>query len=142
MLKVKRIIEKAALPERKSTQAAGLDLFAANDYSLYPGQTIEVSTGVAIELPSGTVGLILDRSSMGRKSITHLAGVIDSDYRGEIIVFLHYLPLMNDNRVYTINKGDRIAQLVILPYIHAEPYDVESLSDTDRNDKAFGSTGV
>lgn len=138
LLKVKRLRRTAKLPTRGSEQAAGLDLYTDLSEVLTPQATVVISTGIAIELPPGTVGLILDRSSMGKKGVHTFGGVIDSDYRGEIKVTLHN----TNNQNIHIDDGDRIAQLVVLPIVIMQPYEVKELTTTERGSNGFGSTGV
>lgn len=136
-------------------------MFADEDVTILPGQTKEISTGIAIELPYGTVGLFLDKSSIGKQSVHNFAGVIDAGYRGELFVFLHNMVVYdysvteqftsNDMLLnsllrapYIIKKGDKITQLVVVPFISMLPYDIGrgELSESDRGIKAFGSSGV
>lgn len=138
LLKVKRLTESAKLPVRGTVESAGLDLFADEDILIKPSETKKISTGIAIELPPGTVGLFLDRSSIGINGLHNHAGVIDSDYRGELFVVLHN----GADHQWVIVKGAKISQLVVLPYIALYPYEVEELSETGRNSNGFGSTGA
>ena len=132
----------AISPSYGSTFAAGADLYALleQEATIPAGQTVMVHTGIAMEVPEGYVGLIYARSGLACKR--HLApankvGVIDSDYRGELIVALH-----NHGEVdQTILPGERIAQLVITPYLTANFIETTSLSDTERGAGGFGSTG-
>lgn len=152
MLNVKRLTASAKLPVRGTQGSAGLDIFADESIILLPGQTKKISTGVAIELPENTVGLLLDRSSFGNKSIHNFAGVIDSDYRGELFVVLHYavesdtdegfLAGLLYQQPFKINQGDKITQLVIIPYVFLQPCFVDELNNTPRGINGFGSTGV
>ena len=137
---VKKLSETAKLPVYGSASAAGADLFADGDYTVPAGETVFVKTGLAIELPSGMVGLIYARSGLAAKqdlAPANKVGVIDSDYRGEIVVALHN----HGKAVRTVNAGDRVAQLVIAPYYTAEFTEAEELSDTARGEGGFGSTG-
>ena len=132
----------ARIPTRGSEYAAGYDLYAATDYAIdiAPHSTIKIGTGIALELQPGTFGAIFARSGLATKKglrPANCVGVCDSDYRGEYIV-----PLHNDtDEIMTIEPGERIAQLVIMNFnpIHFEV--VQDLSETDRGDKGFGSTG-
>ena len=125
-----------------SLEAAGYDLSAAIDTNvgIPPHQTVKIPTGIAIELPRGTFGGIYARSGIATKEglrPANCTGVIDSDYRGEIIVALH-----NDSDTYRIvEPGERIAQLIIQPYIRAKFNEIGSLGTTDRGTGGFGSTG-
>ena len=141
-IKIKKLSDLAIIPERGSEYSAGVDLHAAISESIYisPHETIKIPTGLAMELPEGTFGAIFARSGLATKEGLAPAtkvSVIDSDYRGEIGV-----PLHNDsNMSRLINPGERIAQLVLLPYVPIEFKDVDKLSDTDRGFGGFGSTG-
>ena len=132
----------AVMPTYGSRHAAGADLYAlAETEILIPaGKTVFVSTGIAMEIPEGFVGLVFARSSMGAKrglAPANKVGVIDSDYRGEIMVGLHNA----GDTDYTIQPADRIAQLMITPVIQATVTMVDELDDTDRGAGGFGSTG-
>ena len=141
-IKIKKLSDLAIIPERGSEYSAGVDLHAAISESIYisPHETIKIPTGLAMELPEGTLGAIFARSGLANKEGLAPAtkvSVIDSDYRGEIGV-----PLHNDsNMSRLINPGERIAQLVLLPYVPIEFKEVDKLSDTDRGFGGFGSTG-
>ena len=138
-IKIKKLHEDAVIPVKGSDYAAGYDLYAINDEVIYPHNTTKVSTGLAIEIPEGYFGGVFARSGLASKRVLdqQTVGVIDSDYRGEIIVLLH-----NDTDTYQlVNKGDRIAQLVIMPYLSVEFEEAENLNDTERGDGGFGSTG-
>ncbi|MBP5462740.1 MAG: dUTP diphosphatase [Lachnospiraceae bacterium] len=135
-----KLTEAAHEPTRGSLYAAGLDLYASEVASIYPGETAKVHTGIAIELPAETFGAIYARSGIATKQglrPANCVGVIDADYRGEIIVALH-----NDsNQTRVINPGERIAQLVVQPYLTAVLNEVDHLSETVRGSGGFGSTG-
>lgn len=143
LLKTKKLTETARLPTRAHPTDAGLDLYADEDAELTYGDIAVISTGIAIELPHGTVGLILDRSSMGKKGIKVFGGVIDSNYRGELLVGLGRATSSMEAilEMVEIQKGDKIAQLVIVPIILATAYEVNELTETDRGEKRFGSSG-
>ena len=125
-----------------SVDAAGCDLSAAIDKSVMiaPHQTVSIPTGISVELPQNTFGGIYARSGIARKeglAPANKVGVIDSDYRGEVIVALH-----NHSDEYRIvEPGQRIAQLIIQPYIRAKYNEIGVLSDTERGSGGFGSTG-
>ena len=143
LVRFKKINPNASIPTYGSSYAAGCDLSACIDQaiSIPPHTTIKVPTGLAIELPENTVGLIYARSGMATKR--HLApankvGVIDADYRGEIIVALHN----HSEEAQTIEVGERIAQLVVAPFYHVEFEEVDELSETVRGKGGFGSTGT
>lgn len=141
-IKIKKMNDLAIIPKRGSEEAAGVDLHACITESIYisPHETVKIDTGIAIELPKGTFGAIFARSGLATKeglSPANKVGVIDSDYRNSIIVALHN----HSNMSHTINPGERIAQLVVLPYIPIEFKEVDKLSDTERGLGGFGSTG-
>ena len=139
---VKKLRPKAMLPLRGSADAAGADLFACleSEAVLAPGETLRVPTGIAVEIPAGYVGLVFARSSVATKrglAPANKVGVIDSDYRGEVLVAL----FNHGSEPQSVAPGERIAQLVIVPYLTAEFAEAETLSDTLRGDGGFGSTG-
>ena len=141
-LKVLKLNEKATLPSYGSACAAGADLYSCEEEITFaPGETKLVHTGIAMEIPDGYVGLIYARSGIATKrglAPANKVGVIDSDYRGEIMVALHN----HSNRSAKIDAGERIAQIVIAPYIQADFTEAESLDDTERGAGGFGSTGT
>ena len=141
-MNIKKFNEDAIIPTYGSEFAAGCDLYACIDLSVVipPHETKFISTGVGVEIPEGYAGLIYARSGLASKR--HLApankvGVIDADYRGEIMVALHN----HSNLAQSINYGDRIAQLVITPCLKVEFNEVEELSGTVRGEGGFGSSG-
>ena len=108
--------------------------------TILPGKTVMLPTGLSMEIPEGYVGLIFARSSLGTKrglAPANKVGVIDSDYRGEVKVALHN----HSDQPQTVEPGERVAQLVIVPFLAAEYEEVQELSDTDRGEGGFGSTG-
>ena len=142
-MNIKKLKDGAIIPNRADDGSAGYDLYAVieeGSTEIYYNEVKLISTGWAMEIPPGYVGLIYARSGLATKQDLALAngvGVVDSSYRGEVKVALR-----NFGRIQkTINSGDRIAQLVITPYIAPEMTVVNSLSDTDRGDGGFGHTG-
>lgn len=139
-MKVKRLYEEALLPTKATEGSAAFDLYAYTEAPLDPCETFKYKTGIALEIPEGSVGLIFPRSGLSTKfgiRLSNCVGVIDSDYRGEIIVALH-----NDgDESYMINRGDRIAQLMIVDIPKIEIEEVTELSDTKRGIGGFGSSG-
>ncbi|MDQ2621682.1 MAG: dUTP diphosphatase [Actinomycetota bacterium] len=131
----------AILPSRAHDGDAGLDLYAAEAAHLGPGERWQVGTGVAVEIPDGHAGLVLPRSGTARRSgisLVNSPGLIDSGYRGELKVLL----LNNDPaESFRVDPGDRIAQLVVVPVVVAEPCEVADLSESDRGEGGFGSSG-
>lgn len=138
LVKVKRLTESAKLPTRGTEGSAGLDIYTDETVDIWPGITRRIHTGIAVELPPGTVGLFLDKGSIGITGVHNFAGVIDADYRGELMVVLHN----TSTTIQHYEKGQKITQLVVLPYIALHPYEVKELNETTRNDGAFGSTGA
>ena len=141
-IKVKKLKDAAILPTYGSAAAAGADLYACLEepVTVGPGETAWIPTGIALEVPKGCAGLVYARSSLGVKrglAPANKVGVIDSDYRGEIRVVL----LNHSNQVQTVAPGERIAQLIITPVLTPAYEEVEELSDTQRGEGGFGSTG-
>ena len=165
-IRFKKLREDASMPERGSSSAAGYDLRANNieidgvrfenfalenedridadgGVKIYSGETVMVGTGLAMEIPEGYFGAIFARSGLASKQGLrpgNCVGVVDSDYRGEIKIALH-----NDtqnNSSFVLKKGERIAQLVIMPYLPVEFEEVDELDTTDRGEGGFGSTGT
>ena len=142
-MNIKKLNENAIVPTYGSQFAAGADLYACEggEISIAPGQTRLVHTGIAMEIPEGLVGLIYARSGLASKrglAPANKVGVIDSDYRGEIMVALHN----HSDKEQTVADGERIAQIVFAPYYAAEFTVVDELSDTVRGVGGFGSTGT
>mgnify|MGYP003645752468 CR=1 FL=1 len=137
VVEVKKLHESANIPTKGHPSDAGWDLYANEDIELWPEETKLISTGIAMSLPEGFVGLIWDRSSMGVKGVHRHAGVIDSGYRGEVKVCLHN----TSSDFHNIKRGDRIAQLLIQEIPILRLHEVEELDSTDRGSGGFGSTG-
>lgn len=140
---IKKLDERATIPTYGSQYAAGADLYACTegDITIKPGETVLVHTGIAMELPLDTVGLIYARSGLASKkdlAPANKVGVVDCDYRGEVMVALHNHGLVE--RI--IEHGERIAQMVIAPYYTAEYIEADELSETVRGEGGFGSTGT
>ena len=141
-VRIKKLNERAVIPTYGSAGSAGGDLYSAeeNDITVAPGQTAFIGTGLAVEIPQGLVGLVYARSGLACKkglAPPNKVGVIDSDYRGEIKVALYN----HGKESQTVAKGERIAQLVIAPFVFAEYEETDDLSDTVRGEGGFGSTG-
>ncbi|MDE6208972.1 MAG: dUTP diphosphatase [Lachnospiraceae bacterium] len=141
-INIKKIKEAAIIPTYSTPYAAGADLYACMDGNvMIKAHTTEfVHTGIALEIPDGFAGLIFARSGLACKkglAPANKVGVIDSDYRGEVIVALHN---HSDHDLF-IESGERIAQLVITPYLTANFTEVDELNETDRGEGGFGSTG-
>lgn len=141
-IRFKKLKEKAQVPQYGTEYAAGADLYACLEEPLTipAGTTAFVPTGLAMEIPQGLVGLVYARSGLACKkglAPANKVGVIDSDYRGEIMVALHN----HSQEAVTIDAGERVAQMVIAPYVFAEYEEVQELQDTSRGTGGFGSTG-
>ena len=140
---VKKLHEQAVLPTYGSEFSAGADLYALTEKEIVfaPGETKLVHTGLAMEIPQGFAGLIYARSGLASKrglAPANKVGVVDADYRGEVMVALHN----HSNTEQKIAPGERIAQLVVAPFLKAEFTETETLSDTVRGAGGFGSTGT
>ena len=141
-VKFKRLNDLAKIPTRGSKFSAGYDLYAATDYNIQipPHSTVKIGTGLAMDLPNGYFGAIVARSGIATKRglrPINCLGVCDFDYKGEYIIALH-----NDTtETKTVQAGERIAQLILLPYQDIDFKEVDELSDTDRGSGGFGSSG-
>lgn len=140
---IKKLDPRAQAPTYGSAAAAGADLYALADtpVEIAPGATVLVHTGIALEIPDGYVGLIYARSGLATKrglAPANKVGVIDSDYRGEIMVALYN----QSPTPQTVESGERIAQLVIAPYLTVKFEEAHELTDTIRGEGGFGSTGT
>lgn len=142
-INIKLLNKFAKIPTRGSAEAAGWDLYTAieNEMRVPPHETIKIGTGIAVEIPKGYFGAIYARSGLATKQglrPANCCGIVDSDYRGEIIVALH-----NDkDDPQIISSNERIAQLIIQPYLNINFNEVDELINTDRGEKGFGSTGT
>ena len=142
-VKIKKIREDAVIPTYGSEQAAGADLYACaetEEILIKKGETVLVHTGIQMEIPQGYVGLVYARSGLSVKrglAPANKVGVIDSDYRGEIMVAL----FNQSGEDALVKRGERIAQIVIAPYLKAEFALADDLQETARGEKGFGSTG-
>lgn len=142
-VKLKKLTDNAIIPTYGTEFSAGADLYAAieEDICINPGETQFINTGIALEIPVGLVGLVYARSGMACKkgvAPANKVGVIDSDYRGEIMVALHN----HSSSSVTVSCGERIAQLVLTPYITASFEETDTLEDSVRGEGGFGSTGT
>ncbi|MBR0137842.1 MAG: dUTP diphosphatase [Erysipelotrichaceae bacterium] len=139
-VKIKRINEKAIVPTRGSLQAAGYDLYSPIETTIHPHETVKIPTGWMMAVPEGYFGGVFARSGLATREglrPANCVGVIDSDYRGEVIVALHN---DSDEERY-IEPGERIAQLILVPVPPVELQETDELDETERNTGGFGSTG-
>ena len=141
VLKIKKLDERATIPTYGTPLSAGADLYAILDseININPGETVIISTGLAMAIPEGYVGLIYARSSLGTKkglAPANKVGVIDADYRGEVKVVLY-----NQSKdIQTISPNERIAQIIITPFVQTIFEEVSELDETERGTGGFGST--
>ena len=135
--RVQRLTDNAIVPAKDDATDAGIDVYTNETYTLAPGEVHAFSTGVAVEFPSGCAALIWDRSGLGSKGIHRLAGVIDSGYRGEWKIVLVNLT----SEPHEIKAGDKIAQCVLQQFEPVEITEVDTLAESVRGAKGFGSSG-
>ncbi len=141
VVRIKRLTDDAILPQYAHPGDAGMDLFANCELQLGPGESALVQTGIAIELPPNTEAQVRPRSGLALKSrvsVLNTPGTIDAGYRGEVGVIL----INHGKQSFTVEKGMKVAQMVIKPVEQAEVIEVDDLSDTRRGAGGFGSTGV
>ena len=137
-LKIQRLDKDLPLPKYAYTGDVALDLLSREDFSIKPNERKSISTGLAFEIPDGYAGLIWDKSGLSqKKGLKTLGGVVDSNYRGEIFVGLVNM----SDEVVEFERGNKIAQMIIQKVEVVEIEEVEELNDTERGDKAFGSSG-
>ncbi len=138
ILKIKKITTDAFLPSYAHIGDAGLDMYSNEVVVIKPGESVKVKTGISMEIPDGYVGLVWDKSGLSTNhKIKTLGGVIDSGYRGESLIGLINL----GDTSYTIEKGHKVAQMLIQKIERVDVVEVEELTDTSRGVKGFGSTG-
>lgn len=142
-IKFIKLDKNATVPSYGTEFSAGADLYALSgqEIELKPNETVLVHTGIAMEIPEGYAGFVFARSGIATKrglAPANKVGVIDSDYRGEIMVALHN----HSDKVQKIEDNERVAQLVIMPYLRAEFIEAETLDETERASGGFGSTGT
>lgn len=137
-IKIQKLHKDAKVPTYATPGDAGMDLYAVKKYKIKPGQIGLIDTGLAFELPSGTVGLVWDKSGVAMKNgLKSLGGVLDMGYRGELTIGLVNL----SRKTYNIDKGDKIAQLLIQKVEHVDIKEVKKLSGSVRGSGRFGSSG-
>lgn len=151
-IKIKKLDPSAIIPTRNNPDDCGLDLYALENVELYPGAVKKIRTGIAAQLEfslgeiylygSKKFGLFIhDRSGLGSKGIHRFAGVVDQSYTGELLIILFNSNSADKSVPFVINKGDKIAQLVIQEIFTPEVIEVDELDETARGDKGFGSSG-
>ena len=142
IVNIKKLDEKAIIPTYGTEFSAGADLYNLSEepVAIEPHSTVLIHTGIAVEIPEGYCGLIFARSGLASKrglAPANKVGVIDADYRGEVMVALHN----HTDMIASVEPGERVAQLAIVPFLKAEFNLADELSDTDRGQGGFGSTG-
>jgi dUTP pyrophosphatase len=140
-LAIRRLDPAATLPTRAHEGDAGLDLYAGEAAAIEPGGRASVGTGLALEVPPGHAALVLPRSGLAAKhgiALVNAPGLIDAGYRGEVRVLLHNTDAAER---FEVSAGDRIAQLLLVPFVAAEPVEVEELAVSERGEGGFGSSG-
>jgi dUTP pyrophosphatase len=136
-LPIRRLDPAAVIPTRAHADDAGLDLYGLEDAVVAPGAGMLLRTGVAAAVPAGHVGLVCDRSSLAKRGLKTAGGVIDAGYRGELGVVVWNI----SSQPQAVKKGERIAQMLVIPIATPAPVEVEDLGDTARGVGGFGSTG-
>ncbi len=136
-VRIKKLHPDAKIPTIGTGHSAGFDIYSIEDKVIPPGETATIETGIALEIPIGKVVCLWDRSGMGSNSQHRFAGLLDSDYRGEYKIVIHN----HNKKPYEIKKGDKIVQGVIQDYYKPIFKEVKELSDSQRSEGAFGSTG-
>ncbi len=137
-LKIKKLRPDTKLPTYAHPGDAGFDLYIPDDLTIQPGERLSIPLGLAMEIPDGYTGLLLDKSGLSHKhGLKSFGGVIDAGYRGEF-----HAGIMNlSDKPYTFSKGDKIMQMLIMPVAHADIIESDSLSESPRGAGAFGSSG-
>ena len=148
-IKFTKTHENAQRPSQSRDFDAGYDLYSVEDMSLPYGKPVKIKTGINMEIPPGYVGLIWPRSGLGSKGVQVFGGVIDSTYRGEILVCLIWSDLEESNKIkydttgyYPLPKGTKIAQILIQPVESVNFIETNALSETERGNKGFGSSDM
>ena len=137
-IKITKLHPDAKIPQYAHHDDAGMDLFCTEEVTLKPGERLQIKTGIAMEIPDGYVGLIWDKSGLSQKfGLKTLGGVVDSGYRGEIMIGMYNLGA----EPYVFEVGHKVAQMLIQKVEQPEIVEVEELSESVRGDNAFGSTG-
>lgn len=137
IIKIKKLNSKAKIPTYAYKGDAGMDVYSCEDTIIKSGERKAIKTGIAAEFPKEYVALVWDKGGIANRGITTIAGVIDSNYRGEWLILL----LNTTKEDYVINKGDKIAQVIIQKFEQAEIEAIENLNETERGDGKFGSSG-
>lgn len=137
-LQIQKIYPDAKIPINGYQGDAGLDLYTYGNFTIKPGERVSIPTGIKIAIPGGCVGLVWDKSGLAFKGgLKSMGGVIDSGFRGEIQVCLINLGQTD----YTLHKGDKIAQMIIQPFLSMDIQEGDISDDTHRGDRGFGSSG-
>lgn len=138
-LLIQKIYDDAKLPAVSYTGDAGMDLFSYRDFTIKPQERVSIPTGIKMAIPEGCVGLVWDKSGLAFKGgLKSMGGVVDAGYRGEIMVCLVNL----SDTEYVLHKGDKVAQMIIQPFIAPEVEESLNLEETHRGERGFGSSGA
>jgi len=137
-IKIRKLSKDAKIPSYANKTDAGMDIYSNEDLIIKPGYRTLVKTGISIEFPRNYTALVWDKSGIAKKGIKVMAGVFDSEYRGEYKIVL----LNVGSKDYVIKKGEKIAQILIQPVVHVKIEEVETLGKTKRGSGGFGSTGL
>lgn len=138
-IKIKKLSEDAIPPKYANPRDAGMDFYSNEEITINPNERRLISTGISMAIPEGYVGLIWDKSGLASKhGLKTMAGVIDAGYRGEIKILVHNL----SEQEYKVEKGKKIAQMLIQPITQKQLLEVEDLDQTERGEGGFGSTGL
>lgn len=136
-IKIKKLKENAKLPKYAHPGDVGMDMYAMETVTVAPMEHVRLWHGFALEFPEGNAGIIMDKSSISKAGLIHMGGVFDAGYRGEYNTHLVNL----GSEPYTIEEGDKVSQLVIVPVVIAELEETDILSESVRGEDGFGSTG-
>lgn len=138
-VKIKRVHPDAILPKYALPGDAGMDMYAYQDVTILPGERVVIPTGFALEFPTGYVAIVMDKSSVSTKlGLKNFGGVFDAGYRGEYNIGLYNM----GSESQTIQKDQKVGQIVLLPVIHGKLIEVDTLSESERGTGSFGSTGA
>lgn len=144
-VRFKRLHEKAILPKyaHGPTESAAMDLYSIREEEFQQGYIYRIPTGLAVEIPPGLEGQIRCRSSMAARGfiVANSPGTIDPGYRGEICILLRWIPEHPEHEIIRVKEGERIAQLLVAPYVMVNPEWAEEINETKRGEGGFGSTG-
>ncbi len=138
-IRIKKLSATAIVPSYAHEHDAGMDFYSSETATILPGERRAISTGIAIAIPSGYVGLVWDKSGIAlQHGLKTMAGVIDAGYRGEVRIVMHNA----SHKAHTVQAGTKIAQMLVQPVVQKKIVEVRELDETSRGEKGFGSTGI